>query len=139
MTDIAPKLCYVDRDVAYFTTLPVREQWGDDWNDRPYDCNAGRPYRWYESSKEPNPKYQIFLAYWAAPLQQPNQLEWLCSINVNLSVQDINSGMVPWLQTTGGDARPKHFHIFAGTSFEEFSEIVRELGGTVGELQEVTE
>ena len=29
---------------AYFTPLPLDEQTGDDWNDAPYDCNAGAPY-----------------------------------------------------------------------------------------------
>lgn len=136
MTGGIPKLCYVDGDCAYFTTLPVREQWGDDWNDRPYDCNAGRPYPWASTNKE---KYQLFVAYWAAPLKDPRQVDWACSININLSVLDINSGMVPWLQTTGGIDRPKHVLIFAGTTFDEFVRAVRELGGTVGELREVTE
>lgn len=27
------KLCYVDDGFAYFTTKPLTEQWGDDWND----------------------------------------------------------------------------------------------------------
>ena len=29
---------------AYFTRLDLLEQWGDDWNDAPYDCNAEGPY-----------------------------------------------------------------------------------------------
>lgn len=34
------KLCYVDDGFAYFTTKPLTEQWGDDWNDAPYEHNA---------------------------------------------------------------------------------------------------
>lgn len=38
------KLCHVERNFAYFTRLPLDEQWGDDWNDAPYEHNAGTPY-----------------------------------------------------------------------------------------------
>jgi len=37
-------LCYVSPPWAWFTSLPVEEQWGDDWDDAPYQHNAGRPY-----------------------------------------------------------------------------------------------
>ena len=30
--------------LAYFTPLALEDQWGDDWDDAPYDCNAGSPY-----------------------------------------------------------------------------------------------
>ena len=56
------KLCYVDtcekldlRDDngersaiglrLMFTPIDLKEQWGDDWNDAPYDCNATSPCR----------------------------------------------------------------------------------------------
>ena len=46
------KLCYVESSqypgeliTLYFTELDdVTKQWGDDWNDRPANCNAGEPY-----------------------------------------------------------------------------------------------
>ena len=28
----------------FFTNADLKDQWGDDWNDAPYDCNAGWPY-----------------------------------------------------------------------------------------------
>lgn len=37
------KLCYVEDNFAYFTN-DFENQWGDDWNDRPYEHNAGEPY-----------------------------------------------------------------------------------------------
>ena len=37
-------LCYVERNFAYFTSIPLELQWGDDWNDAPYEHNAGEPY-----------------------------------------------------------------------------------------------
>jgi hypothetical protein len=37
-------LCFIRDGRAYFTPLSLEEQTGDDWNDRPYQCNAGIPY-----------------------------------------------------------------------------------------------
>ena len=37
------KLCYVEGNKAWFTNN-FEKQWGDDWNDSPYECNAGYPY-----------------------------------------------------------------------------------------------
>ena len=46
------KLCYVDGNKAWFTNN-FEKQWGDDWNDRPYEHNAGLPYdHWSELIKE---------------------------------------------------------------------------------------
>ena len=46
------KLCYVDSSeyqaepmTLYFTELDdVTKQWGDDWDDVPYEHNSGTPY-----------------------------------------------------------------------------------------------
>lgn len=43
------KLCYIDCLDSYDTyrlyfTSKFEDQWGDDWNDRPADCNAEPPY-----------------------------------------------------------------------------------------------
>ena len=40
------KLCYIDGAWAYFTTQALADVIGDDWNDAPYECNAGAPYEW---------------------------------------------------------------------------------------------
>jgi hypothetical protein len=49
------KLCYVKGNWAYFTSRPLSEQTGDDWNDAPYEHNAGTPYGpcWHN-----NPEYR---------------------------------------------------------------------------------
>ncbi|OGN14800.1 MAG: hypothetical protein A3J47_00270 [Candidatus Yanofskybacteria bacterium RIFCSPHIGHO2_02_FULL_43_22] len=39
-----PVLCFVEGNTAYFTTQELSKQWGDDWNDAPYEHNAERPY-----------------------------------------------------------------------------------------------
>ena len=41
MIDKEPVLCYIDQHKrAYFTTQALSKQWGDDWNDAPYEQNA---------------------------------------------------------------------------------------------------
>ena len=49
-------LCYVYGPWAYFTSRPLSEQWGDDWNDAPYEHNAGEPYGpcWHNEEKHRN-------------------------------------------------------------------------------------
>lgn len=51
-----PVLCYVSHPFAYFTTQPVENQWGDDWDDAPYEHNAGSPYEpcWHNLPKHRN-------------------------------------------------------------------------------------
>ena len=39
------KLCYVRHNILYFTDS-FEKQWGDDWDDAPYEHNAGEPYEW---------------------------------------------------------------------------------------------
>jgi len=38
------RLCYVDLPWVYFTTQDLDKQWGDDWDDAPYEHNAEEPY-----------------------------------------------------------------------------------------------
>jgi hypothetical protein len=51
-----PVLCYVDGVFAYFTTQSLKKQTGDDWNDAPYEHNAGEPYGpcWHNEPKHRN-------------------------------------------------------------------------------------
>ena len=53
---VSPCLCYVDGCWAYFTTQRLDHQWGDDWNDAPYEHNAGPPYDpcWHNEPKHRN-------------------------------------------------------------------------------------
>lgn len=138
-------LCCVDGEDAYFTTRPLSEQWGDDWNDAPYEHNAGPPYRpiwhnekkksldgmcWCERcqedwNKDGTPKYEIVRIAWYGPLLAP------CDgyLNSPWSVQAINRGKVPWLRSR--DEAPNKIAIYAGASLCEFREKVTLAGGTV--------
>lgn len=86
---------------AYFTRLDLLEQWGDDWNDAPYDCNAEGPYENSEGDiievpfafvgSEDDEGY--FSTY---PLEY-NLPKDYGGDNCPWSVEDINLGAVPWL------------------------------------------
>ena len=122
-------LCYVQDRFAYFTTQSLEDQWGDDWNDAPYYCNAGEPYEpgWYhyadgrsekndrDWNEDGGPKWEITKIAFDGPLYEPEQ---------NVSVQDINKARMPWLVADNGA-------IHAGASVDEFISFVRENGGNV--------
>jgi hypothetical protein len=138
------KLCFVDREhTAYFTTQPLSEQTGDDWNDAPYEHNAGLPYEpsvfYYsngtskKNSKDWNedgsPKWEIYeLKFSCAGCSLPGEN----SLNSIYSVDDINSKKVPWVS---GQLYNENFsqpvYIYAGASVNEFKEKIKKLGGKI--------
>lgn len=131
------KLCYVEGNSAFFTTKDLADQWGDDWNDAPYECNAGEPYEphpnrptdWHEDR---SPKWKIKVVTFEGEFASP------CDgyLNSPYSVEMINAGQVPWLVGklqvpffTGTllETFPKdgQVRIFAGTPLEKFLEITK--------------
>lgn len=134
------KLCYVTGCWAYFTTQDLDKQWGDDWNDAPYEHNAGEPYSpqksysratrtpdgitWEERSDytdgEPNwvIKKVAFDGWWDQPCEN--------HLNSPYSVQSINKGAVAWLYNPS-----KKVAIPAGTDLVTFYQLIREGDGEV--------
>jgi hypothetical protein len=111
------KLCYVDDNFAWFTTASLDKQWGDDWNDRPYEHNAGTPY-------EEDGVKLTKLAFYHGMAETPADIS---GCNSRYSVQDINAGVHAWLVINrfGKDVKS----IQAGCSPEEFTKIIKETGG----------
>lgn len=140
------KLCYIDKDTAYFTTQDLDKQTGDDWNDVPYEHNAGTPYEarhyyYADGRKEPipehwnedgTPKWEIYtLKFDGYNMETPATKHY----NSPYSVDMINAGMVAWL--SGWDStNEKHVAINAGTSIEEFKQKVRQCGGKIYIVEE---
>lgn len=127
MTEIRyeePVLCYVERGEAWFTTRDLRHQWGDDWNDTPYEHNAGSPYAWRpDDAKRGVAPYRLLrVTYSVIGAEEPRDLG---SYNSPFSVELINRGVVAWLW--GDD-----FVIHAGTTLTEFARVLHEAGGRVG-------
>ena len=127
------KLCYVTGPWAYFTTESLEEQWGDDWNDAPYQHNAGPPY-------DHRGQTIVRVAY-DGPLYQPGTYErtdydGFGDLDTRgVSVEDINRGRKrwPWLAEMrwedGGHVAG--VEIWAGSSLEEFVGLVESGGGRV--------
>lgn len=118
-----PILCYVSGHFAYFTTQALDMQWGDDWNDAPYEHNAGIPYDWQEDDEEP--RWDIIVLMWVGDFATPDEYH----INSPYSVEMINRGDVAWLRpekwVTGGRPIP------AGTTISEFKKRIKEVGGCI--------
>lgn len=92
---------------AFFTPKSLDEQWGDDWNDAPYEHNAGWPYdsdivevnennvatriEEYDILKVP---FAIKSYNYALPCDNHLNSPW--------SVQDINSDAVAWIYDVVG-------------------------------------
>ncbi len=111
-------LCYIEGNFAYFTSN-LEEQWGDDWNDTPYEHNAGTPYEHNGTKIEK-------LAF-DCELSTPAEI---AGLNSQYSVQDINEKKTPWLfgksYVTG-----EMVSIYAGTTVDDFIRIIHEIKGEV--------
>lgn len=115
------KLCYIDGNKAWFTSN-FEKQWGDDWNDAPYEHNAGDPYRHYYKNEQEYPINLVEL-YFELPRY------WLylpCDhfTNSPYSVEAINKGAIAWIHTD-------NFNIQAGTTAKDFVDIILKNGGSI--------
>jgi len=120
------KLCYIDNETAYFTTIQeLSDQWGDDWDDAPYEHNAGTPYEY--GPHRDGDEYKILKVKFDGELETPSDI---ANGNSSYSVQDINSGAIAWLITSRYSSRPK-VAIHAGIDIETFEKLVTKAGGKV--------
>lgn len=110
------QLCYVSGGDCYFANIEPSKVWGDDWNDAPYEHNAGTPY---------GDKYDIFKLKIESDLIEPCEYQ----TNSPYSVEQINQGAVAWLRTDSWCET--QFAIQAGTTVEEFIRIVQKHGGSI--------
>lgn len=115
-------LCYIEGSFAYFTTNELSRQGGDDWDDVPYEHNAGEPYKWIKGSDEP--EYIIEKVAWDGDFELPGYNE----LNSSYSVDMINKKMVPWLE---GCFDAKSINIYAGVSIEDFASLIHKGGGDI--------
>lgn len=136
------RLCYVEGSWAYFTTQSLDKQWGDDWNDAPYEHNAGEPYTWRptqmikahgEWTTIPNgaSRWEIVKVAWEAnDCETPAERD---PPNSRYSVEQINARKVPWLTDPGYGTRPRVYTpvVWAGATLAEFTEIIEARGGRV--------
>ena len=84
---------------AYFTPINLDKQWGDDWNDAPYEHNAEIPYDDYKEGDE-RVEVEIVKVPFYVPYDGGWEIRFACDwggCNSPFSVQDINAGAVAWL------------------------------------------
>ena len=92
---------------AYFTPLELNVQWGDDWNDAPYEYNAEIPYDDVIDEVETKDGFRVVAkSHEIEILQVPFAIrsydykfpsDYQSSGNSHFSVEDINSGAVAWI------------------------------------------
>lgn len=111
------KLCYIENLFAYFTTKELTKQWGDDWDDVPYEHNAGTPYK--ENGME------IVKVAYSADMETPQHGHY----NSPFSVETINNGAIAWLRSSKWSK--VKVVIPAGTSLEDFIYKIELVGGEV--------
>ncbi len=110
------KLCYIEDGLAYFTTQSLQDQWGDDWNDAPYDCNAGTPYTYDDRRKDKEP-YEIVTVAFTTQLDTPSVDRSGIYRNSKYSVEMINNKEIPWLYDEFNEIQLK---VWAGISLPDF-------------------
>jgi hypothetical protein len=109
-------LCFVQDHCAWFTTMPLLEQQGDDWFKRSYEKTAGEPYE--------EPGHVLTQVFYRSSLMTPAERLFDCP----WSVKEINAGAIAWLSESH-DGEP--INIPAGTSLREFITTVKSAGGSV--------
>lgn len=126
------KLCYVRDNIMFFTDNFER-QWGDDWDDAPYEYNAEEPYdrKYYteysdEWCRERGKGNIRFIAYKGYDIAEPKDGHW----NSPHSVEMINQKAVPWLYCDEAGA------LFAGATMAEAKRWLKKAGVLWGELHE---
>ena len=125
------RLCFVKNKILYFTD-DFKNCWGDDFDDAPYEHNAGEPYEWIdewsaEKNKEHGHSHIKYIAfaggYWIAEPKDKH-------CNSPYSVEMINKKAVPWLYNDEAGA------LFAGATMEEAKRWLKKAGVLWGELHE---
>lgn len=111
------KLCYIRENKAWFTTQELHEQWGDDWDDVPYEHNA----------EEPNQVdgHKLTTIMFEGEFELPHY----GYTNSLYSVEMINAKHMAWLRTKSW--LPKMESLFAGASEDEFIAFVEKHDGGI--------
>lgn len=119
------KLCYVRSNILYFTDNFAGQD-GDDWDDAPYEHNAGTPYEFIEGRNDNGHRGHLrYIACLDLDAQEP------CDYYVNspYSVDSINKGAMPWLTTSS------YGNLMAGTTIEEAMRWLTKTGCKWAELK----
>ena len=128
MTDKLYRLCYVSGNTMYFTDN-FENQTGDDWDDAPYEHNAGEPYEWVDEWSAESNKYRGHIRMIAFMTDRWLEYPYDGYGNSPFSVDDINAGAIAWIRVHKG--KP----LKAGATIDEAIEWLKGIGAKCGELK----
>lgn len=122
---------------AYFTPVSLDKQWGDDWDDTPYEYNAEEPYDDYYGDKDERVETEIVKVPFYIPrdgwrIRFPR--DW-GGDNSPFCVRDINAGAVAWIFCQGNERKSNSgsIAIQAGCSPAEFLEKINKINETTND------
>lgn len=126
---------------AYFTPLSLSEQWGDDWNDSPINCNAEVPYDdcTRDGKREEITIIQVPFAvhfddeYNESEDDEDVYTEWESPDDISriASVEKVNCGKIcPWISCYYNH---KYLSIFAGVNPYTFMKQINDFKKLVSE------
>lgn len=128
MEEREPVLCYVSGSLLVFTTQALEDQTGDDWNDAPYEHNAGYPYAYGDhDAKRGKEPWQLVELYYQGDFEQPSS--W--AYNSPYSIDHINARAVPWLQSDRHGPEPFKHKVWAGWTLRQVAAAIAKAGGMV--------
>lgn len=108
--------------IAYFTPA-MDEQWGDDWDDAPYEHNAGTPYDdiWVDGVGTKIEILKIPFVVKSYNFRLPSEIGF--GGNSPFAVADINHGAVAWIyDAVSNKAKSKYVAIHGGDDIETFAD-----------------
>lgn len=121
------RLCYVKDGILYFTDR-FDTQWGDDWDDAPYEHNAGSPYEGGENSRDTDGVLRLFAYEPSFYLSEPKD----GYMNSPFSVKQINKKFIPWLLYSDGETKEA---LFAGETIPQAKAFFKKTNIRFGELR----
>ena len=106
------QLCFYRDQILWFTDN-FKNQWGDDWNDAPYDCNAEPPYEIYDERLKNEHRghlVKVAVDFDGNVYDETPQGDYV-------TVEEINAGRRPWMtirQWVEGSDTPRYYHLHGG-------------------------
>ena len=121
---------------AYFTPLTLEDQWGDDWDNAPYEYNAGTPYDDAYNEKGERVEYELLEVLFYLPKQHMD-IKFPCDYgcgNSPFCIRDINAGAVAWIYYRGKEGKTSKgaVAIHGGCNPADFLEKIRLIQAAVG-------
>jgi hypothetical protein len=126
---------------AFFTPIPLKEQWGDDWDDAPYEYNAEVPYDDVYDKNGERKEFELIEVLFYLP-KDCWDIKFPCDYgggNSPFCVRDINAGAVAWIYYRGKERKSCDgaVAIHAGCNPAEFMAKIRLIQDAIGPYQPV--